>query len=379
MSDDRRMDRLDEKSGPPAGLIGGGILAALVVIFIFQNTESAPVKFLMFDGEAKMWVVIVISAARLLVPPASSTRRGLTPTASSITSRVRPLRADSSSPGGGRHNDRVRVESSDHISVAVHELGGRGTPLLLSHATGFHGYCYLPVADALADEFDSFALDYRGHGSTARPEDWQVDWNRYGDDALAVAEQIAPDGGLVGFGHSMGGAALLMAAHRNPGLFDLIVAFEPIVFPGDPTAVGAPPSGLVEGARRRRPSFESFEAAVANYASKPPMSVFDPDVLRLYVAHGFAPAPEGVRLKCDPEHEARTFETGATHRTFDVLPEIDTRVVVIASGDAQGPALVAPLVAERLPNAELVELPEANHFFPFIDPAATAKLISAAV
>ncbi len=61
MSDDRRMDRLDEKSGPPAGLIGGGILAALVVIFIFQNTESAPVKFLMFDGEAKMWVVIVIS------------------------------------------------------------------------------------------------------------------------------------------------------------------------------------------------------------------------------------------------------------------------------------------------------------------------------
>ena len=33
------------------------------------------------------------------------------------------------------------------------------------------------------------------------------------------------------FGHSMGGACLLMAAHRNPALFRRIVAFEPIVFP----------------------------------------------------------------------------------------------------------------------------------------------------
>ncbi len=125
----------------------------------------------------------------------------------------------------------VRVMSSDHVSVAIHEFGGAGRPLLLSHATGFHGYCYLPIADALADDFTSYAVDYRGHGDTARPDDWQVEWDRYGDDALAAARAVAPDGGLVGFGHSMGGACLLMAAHRDPGLFDVIVAFEPIVFP----------------------------------------------------------------------------------------------------------------------------------------------------
>jgi pimeloyl-ACP methyl ester carboxylesterase len=247
---------------------------------------------------------------------------------------------------------------------------------LLSHATGFHGYCYLPIADALSDEFTSYALDYRGHGSTPRPDDWEVDWTGYGDDASAVAERIAPDGGLVGFGHSMGGAALLMAAHRNPDLFDVIIAFEPIVFPHDPAREAAGPSVMVETARRRRPSFDSFEAAIANYASKPPMAAFDPDVLRLYVAHGFAPAPEGVRLKCAPEHEARTFENGATHGTFDDLPSIETRVVVVGSGDEMGPAAVAPLVAERLPNAEFVNLPEADHFWPFVDPVSAAKLIA---
>ena len=175
----------------------------------------------------------------------------------------------------------------------------------------------------------------------------------------------------------MGGAALLMAAARRPDLFDLIVAVEPIVFPSDPEVLGGvPPSGLAEGARRRRSSFPSFDAAIENYASKPPMNLFDPDVRRLYVAHGFRPAPEGVRLKCDPEHEARTFESSWNHDTWDRLPEIETPVVVVASGDGQAPAMVAPLVAERLPNAKLVDLPGSNHFWPYVEPAATAELIT---
>ena len=286
----------------------------------------------------------------------------------------------------------MRVPSSDHLNVAVHEFGGSGPPLLLSHATGFHGYCYLPIADALDDRFTSYALDYRGHGDTPRPLDGegrsgepaaqgapQVDWNRYGDDALAAARAVAPDGGLTAFGHSMGGAALLMAAHRDPDRFATIVIFEPIVFPPADAGTegqGEPPS-LVAGARRRRPTFESFEAARENFASKPPMMNFDPDVLRLYVAHGFRPSPEGVRLKCEPEHEARTFESGGLHRTWDLLPEITTRVVVVTGVlDGHGPAAIAQGSAERLPNATFLDRAEFDHFGPFVAPAAFADLIA---
>jgi pimeloyl-ACP methyl ester carboxylesterase len=264
------------------------------------------------------------------------------------------------------------------VSVAVHEFGGTGRPLLFSHATGFHAWCYLPIADRLDDRFTSYALDYRGHGDTASNDGWDGDWERYGDDAVAAARAVAPDGGLIGFGHSMGATGLLMAAHRNPGLFDLIVGFEPIVFP-EPYETGSgpddPPS-LIEGARRRRPSFDTFEDAVANYASKPPFMFVDRDVLRLYVAHGFRPAPEGVRLKCDPEHEALTFEGGAQHRTWDVLGEIETRVVVIGSGDEGGPGRVAEPIAEQLPNSLFIKQPDANHFGPFVDPQGTADLIA---
>jgi pimeloyl-ACP methyl ester carboxylesterase len=268
--------------------------------------------------------------------------------------------------------------SSDHVNVAIHEFGGNGRPLLLSHATGFHGYCYLPIADRLDQQFTSYALDYRGHGATPCNDDWDGDWFRYGDDALAAARRIAPDGGLIGFGHSMGATGLLMAAHREPGLFDLIIGFEPIVFPtampDDGGDQDGPPS-MVEGARRRRPTFPSFEAAVDNYASKPPFQFVDSDMLRLYVAHGFRPSPEGVRLKCDPAHEALTFMGGAGHRLWDALPEIDTRVVVIGGGDGEGPAQIAPGIAERLPDCLFISQPDSTHFGPFVDPAGTADLI----
>ena len=300
--------------------------------------------------------------------------------------------ARSSQPGmdsvgrlGRGDNGTVRVPSSDHVNLAVHEFGGDGPPLLLSHATGFHGYAYLPIADALERRFTSYAVDLRGHGDTPRAgEDASAadaDWAGYGDDALAAAHFVAPEGGLTGFGHSMGGTALLMAAHRDPDLFDTIVVYEPIIF--DPDADrphGSPESPLVIGARRRRPSFDSFEAAIDNYRSKPPMSTFDPEVVRLYVAHGFGSAPEGVRLKCDPEHEARTFENGALHRVWDLLPDISTRVVV-ATGIVEdtGPSAVARSIAERLPNAIYVEIPTLNHFGPFVDPARMASLIAEAV
>jgi pimeloyl-ACP methyl ester carboxylesterase len=275
----------------------------------------------------------------------------------------------------------MRVPSSDDVEVAVHDLGGTGRTLLFSHATGFHGHCYAPMAATLTDRFHSFALDYRGHGLTERPPDWQVDWDRYGDDALAACRALAPDGGLVAFGHSMGGAGLLMAAHRDPGLFDLIVAFEPIVFP-PPELRDAPSqeSPLVTGARRRRSVFASVEEAIDNYASKPPLAAFTPEALRAYVEHGVRPTDEGVELRCDPEHEARTFEQGGLHRTWELLPDVTTPVVVMAGAVAEtSPAAIAEPIAQRLPNAQYLHLPHLDHFGPMTHPDEVAEHVATAV
>ena len=280
------------------------------------------------------------------------------------------------------------VRSSDGLDLVVHDLGGVGRTLLLSHATGFHGHCYAPMAHELADRFHSVALDYRGHGDSPAllGEDGQpvVSWERYGDDATAVATALVDERGgpLVGFGHSMGGACLLMAAHRDPSLFSHLVVFEPIVFPtggAHPAAAGPDgPSPLVAGARRRRSSFPSFEAAIENYAAKPPLGAFTPSALEAYVRHGFRRAEDGsVHLKCAPEVEARTFEQGGTHTTWDVLASIETPVLVIAGVvEEWQPSGRAEPIADQLPNGTYLQDDALDHFGPMTHPDAIARIVA---
>jgi pimeloyl-ACP methyl ester carboxylesterase len=277
----------------------------------------------------------------------------------------------------------VIIESSNGVEIAVHDLGGAGTTLLVSHATGFHGRCYEPIAHALSDQYHSIAFDYRGHGDTERP-DGPVDWQRYGDDAEAMARWLFERDGrpVDAFGHSMGGACLLMAAHRAPHLFRRLVVFEPIVFPpaSVPDDDSDRESPMVAGARRRRATFPSYQAAIDNYASKPPLNAFTPDALKAYVLHGFALDDEGVHLKCRPDTEAETFSLGARHSTWEHLPEITTDVVVLA-GQVQPmqPSAIAGMVADRLPNARYQQFDQLDHFGPMVRPLLVADTIAEAL
>ena len=283
------------------------------------------------------------------------------------------------------------VPSTDGVTVQLHELAGDAAsdrPLVLvAHATGFHARAYLPVAAALAPSFHVVGPDFRGHGDTTPPPG-PVDWLGYGDDADAVSGYLVgqPGGeqGLVGFGHSKGGAALLMAAARDPERFRCLVLFEPIVFPPvDPTDLTPrPESPLPAGARRRRATFPSIEAAIENYSSKPPMASFAPAALDAYVRYGFRPddGGAGIRLKCEPEHEAQTFESGGAHGTWAQLSGISVPTLVITGAVEEfQPSGRARPIAEALPRGRYLELPELDHFGPFTHPTLMAELIAAAV
>jgi pimeloyl-ACP methyl ester carboxylesterase len=180
----------------------------------------------------------------------------------------------------------------------------------------------------------------------------------------------------------MGGATLLMAADRHPDLFELLVLFEPIVFPPPGPMEGPESSPLVIGARRRRRTFDSLAAARANFASKPPMRSFVPAALDAYVGGGFTPVdaaePDGpVQLLCDPTLEADTFARGHLHETWSRLDDIVVPVVVLAGagGETGGPPGLAPLIADRLPNGRFERHDELDHFGPFTDPDRVGAIV----
>ena len=268
------------------------------------------------------------------------------------------------------------VRSTDGVEIAVYEIHAAAAPtLLISHATGFHGWCYAPFAEALGSSFRALAFDYRGHGDTAQPEGVATSWERYGDDVSAVAHAL--HGPLVAFGHSMGGACLLMAALRDPARFERLVLYEPIVPPAGMMMLGADPgkNPMAIAASRRRATFASHEEALYNYASKRPLNRWRADALQRYVSHGFRAVADGVTLKCTPQLEAATF-AAASEQLWELLDQVEVPVTVLAGREdgTPPPAFAAP-IAERIPNARFQRFEQWDHFGPMTHPDELASVL----
>jgi pimeloyl-ACP methyl ester carboxylesterase len=281
-------------------------------------------------------------------------------------------------------DDARLITSVDGVTIAMHDFGGTGSPVLLSHATGFHAHCWEPVAHALNSRHHVVGLDHRGYGDAETVDPTTMTWDQYGLDALAAARHLYAEHNepIIGIGHSMGGASLLMAAHAEPHLFRALFVFEPIVFPPpDPDAGERPDSPLPAGARKRRSRFPSFEAAIENFAAKPPMAAFNAVAREAYVRHGFKPTPDGdIELKCLPEHEARTYETGGISGAWDSLPSITTPVWVLSGAIAPfQPSAFAITVAQRIPGSTYVRWDEVGHFGPLEKPELLAQYVSSVV
>jgi pimeloyl-ACP methyl ester carboxylesterase len=194
--------------------------------------------------------------------------------------------------------------------LALHDLGGDGPILLMAHATGMHGWVFRPLAEQLAEDFHCWALDLRGHGDSTMADTPEVDWTGFGHDVLAVTDYLDADP-IVGFGHSLGGAALVMAADQRRGAFHSLLLYEPaIVEPIEsaPRSIHDTQALMVAAAERRRSTFNSRADAIENYATKLPMSEVSASSLHAYVAHGFAESDDGpIHIKCRPDVEAKIF------------------------------------------------------------------------
>lgn len=279
------------------------------------------------------------------------------------------------------HTPTWRVPSAGGVELAVHDLGGDGPMLLLAHATGFQGYIWEPLAPGLGG-WHLVAPDFRLHGDSTHPDDLVLDWWDVGRDVLTAVDAA---GGAtsneprpVGVGHSMGGAALVMAELLRPGTFRALWLYEPIVFPAGPR----PPDDanpMVIAAKKRRPWFNDRDEAYANYASKPPLDELAPACLRSYVDHGFADADDGtVTLKCTPERESQNYSMGGAQGAFERLGELSLPVLV-AHGVAlhPGPAMMAPHIAEQIAGCRVRGYDDLHHFGPLAQPERVAADIQA--
>lgn len=243
--------------------------------------------------------------------------------------------------------------------------------LVFAHATGFCGAVWRPVRDLLADH-DATTFDFRGHGSSTSTRTVRS-WWEMASDVSAVASHADHDQ-VIGVGHSMGGASLVMAELLHPGTFAALVLIEPIIF-GGPYRRG-PDHPLVALALRRRDRFDSRTAALDSYSSKPPFVAWHPAALAGYVEGGFVDDGDGVRLQCAPSAEAEVFTAASAHAAWERLGEVTPPARILYGADTDTfPLGHGDALAARMVRAEATAVPGTGHFLPMERPDVVADAV----
>lgn len=274
--------------------------------------------------------------------------------------------------------------------VSVLEWPGNGPLLHFAHANGFNAETYRVLLSPLAGKFHVVASDARGHGFSTLPTPLgiQKGWRIFRDDLLHLLA-VLDRGPAILAGHSMGGAASLMAAALRPARVRALVLVEPVLFPAFAPYVlmfgkliGRNPGGpnLVDMALKRRSVFPSFDMALKAYSGRGAFKTWPFEMVRDYLAGGLVPTgkDEEVRLACDPQWEAEDFRHPAPG-----VARLAGRLrcpVTLLHGSGPGSTARESQVAlfkRRKPDVRIVSVPEASHFLPMEFPERVRAEIAA--
>jgi pimeloyl-ACP methyl ester carboxylesterase len=268
--------------------------------------------------------------------------------------------------------------TSDFLDVKglkLHRLdwGGNGAAIVIVHATGFLGWVYRPIAQALTMIGHAYGYDQAGHGDSEAPPFDQISWYRTAEELEAFLVRAGLQD-VRAWGHSAGGTAIAAVADKRPDLISRAILVEPVIIDfKDPRER---PNDLYERTLKRKPSFESVDAMHANFKSKPGYSAWRDDVLRDYCVHGTRPGLDATRiLKCTPEIEARLYQTA---REFDGLSRIlnsKIPMLIVFGGKSDSPGIeFVDRIKQNAPWRSTMIVTNGGHLLPMEQPDALAEI-----
>lgn len=252
-----------------------------------------------------------------------------------------------------------------------------GPPLILIHATGFLAALWRPIAERLSARFRVVAMDQRGHGQSDKPPDGYR-FDVFADDLQRLIEALELESPIAA-GHSSGGTTIVAHAARHSGVIRRAVLIEPILPSAawfENTGPERTPNTMAVAARKRRAVWPGRDELFDAYRTRPAFRTWQEEMLRLYVDEGTRSRDDGqVELLCPPELEAQFFDAVADLDSPTLLPKLVCPTLVLwgAGGDLR--ERTESIVADGLPNARTVVVPDTTHFLPQERPDEVGRLI----
>ena len=283
-----------------------------------------------------------------------------------------------------------RVPTQQQITLKNAELcyfewaGTQDSVVLLLHATGFHARCWDKTVEALPDTCRVIALDLRGHGRSSKQGPFG--WFDVGSDVVDFIDALDLNNVVVA-GHSMGGHCALYACGNRPLRFKGLVLVDPVVLsPEHYTDYVQTLDGMKleeHPIARRRNQWQSPDQMYENFKSRHPFRLWKPSILEDYCRFGLLATANGFELACPPAIEAQIYMGTSQRDLSAVLPNVTAPVVVMRAKErtatretmdfASSPTW--PGLANALPNARDIYLPDLSHFIPMQRPDLVAHEI----
>ena len=269
----------------------------------------------------------------------------------------------------------------------IHYLdwGGSGPQAHLLHANGFCAGTYSPFVRYLLNDLHIIASDVRGHGGSDLADIKRVrHWDIFAEDLKTLIDQtMSPP--VIGLGHSLGAVTTYIAAAKYPRLFSCIILLDPPILPRRMIWLIAAMKCLGLGgkiplartARRRRKTFQGKKEALKRFASGHGIfKTWSQEFVEAYLECGLLEKDsETAGLKCDPELEARIFES----IPLDVWKYADkvSCPVLAIRGELSDTFRVdaAERLKRKIADCELKTIANAGHFVPMGKPEECAKII----
>lgn len=242
--------------------------------------------------------------------------------------------------------------TGDGVRLAWRDFGGDGLSVLLLHGLAGHADEWAQTASWLTSRCRVVAPDARGHGRSERfPAD--VSRDAVVADAVFVVEQLRLQRVVV-VGQSVGGLTALSLAARRPELVRGLALVD--ASPSGGEAVEEAVSATARALQEWPALFGSRADAEAFFADQ-----FGGGLAAEAWTSGLERVEDGWQPRFDVEVMAQTLREAISVPSWQEWESIKCPALVVRAGSGMVEPETAREMTERLPTAQLVEIPGAAH------------------